>query len=170
MRHTSWLLNVRIRGEDGKTSYERLRGKPFARRLVAFGEECLGKFATKGPSHDEDGKLRPRWFRGVLLGYDRLTAEYVLYSQNKVLKTRALQSVPEDRRWNGDAPEEVRISPCALYQRPRPEIVFRKDPSIAKQQMAEKKLVLVRGINLRKDDFIGDGGHGLTQSGCSRCG
>ena len=42
VRHTAWLLSVRIRGEDGKTAYERLRGKPFARRLVAFGEECLG--------------------------------------------------------------------------------------------------------------------------------
>jgi hypothetical protein len=35
VRHTAWLLSVRIRGEDGKTAYERLRGKPFARSLVA---------------------------------------------------------------------------------------------------------------------------------------
>ena len=170
VRFTSWLLSVRVRGQDGKTAYERLRGKPFARRLVAFGEVCLGKFATKGPSHDEDGKLRPRWFKGIFLGYDRATAEYVLYSQNRVLKTRALQRVPEDNRWNAEALEEVRISPYALYQRPRPDVVFRQDPSAARQQELAKKFVTVRDINLRKGDFVGEHGHGLTQDGCSRCG
>ena len=60
VRHTTWLLSVRIRGEDGKTAYARLRGKPFARRLVAFGEECLGKFPVKGPRHDEGGKFGSR--------------------------------------------------------------------------------------------------------------
>ncbi len=170
VRHTAWLLTVRVRGQDGRTPYQRLRGKPFARRLVAFGEECLGKFATKGPSHDEDGKLRPRWFRGVFLGYDRLTAEYVLHSHGKVVKTRALQRAPEDRRWNGEALEEVRISPYALYQRPRPDVVFRRDPSTARQQELDKKFVIVRDINLRKEDFLGENGHGLTQHGCSRCG
>lgn len=103
VRHTAWLLSVRTRGDDGKTAYERLRGKPFSRRMVGFGEVCLAKLPTKGPSHDEDGKLRPRWCRAVFLGYDRLSVEYIFYSQGEVLKSRALQRVPAERRWAPEA-------------------------------------------------------------------
>ena len=41
VRHTAWLLSVRIRGDDETTAHERLRGEPFARRPVAFGEDCI---------------------------------------------------------------------------------------------------------------------------------
>jgi hypothetical protein len=133
---------------------------------VAFGEECLGKFAVKGPSHDERGKLGSRWFKGVFLGYDRLTAEYVLYTQGKVVKTRALQRRAEGSRWNGDALEEVKTSPYALYRRPDAEVVFQHDPSARRQAAAESKKIVVRDINLRQEDFAE---HGMTQNGCSRC-
>jgi len=29
VKHASWILTIRVRGRDGKTAYERLRGKPF---------------------------------------------------------------------------------------------------------------------------------------------
>ena len=34
----AWLINVRIEGNDGKTAYHRVRGRPYAKRLVGFGE------------------------------------------------------------------------------------------------------------------------------------
>ncbi len=41
IRHAAWLLTVRPRGTDGRTSYERLRGREFPKKVVGFGEVCL---------------------------------------------------------------------------------------------------------------------------------
>jgi hypothetical protein len=90
----------------------------------------------------------------------------VLYTQGKVVKTRALQRRPDGGRWNSEALEEVKVSPYALYRRPDAEVVFRNDPSARRQEAAERKDIVVRDINLRQEDFTE---HGMTQNGCSRC-
>lgn len=85
VKHVAWLLTVRSRGTDGKTAYERIRGRGFGRKMVGFGETCLFKLPVKGPeAHDEDGKLKARWCRGVFLGYDRVTNEYVFHSSGRI--------------------------------------------------------------------------------------
>ena len=76
VEHTAWLLTVRLRGEDGKTAYERVRGRPFTKRLTDFGEEVLYKLPSKGPEADARGTLEPRWKRGCMLGFSRSTNEY----------------------------------------------------------------------------------------------
>ena len=63
VEHTAWLLTVRLRGSDGKTAYERIRGRPFNKRLTDFGEEVLYKLPSKGPGADARGTLEPRWKR-----------------------------------------------------------------------------------------------------------
>ncbi len=170
VRHVAWSLTVRSRGDDGRTAYERLRGKPFSKRMVGFGETVLCKLGGGGPAHDPDGKLRARWCRGVFLGYDRLTNEYVCHSQGRIFKTRTLQRLSSDRRWSPQAIEEVKTSPYALYQKPKPEVFFREDPSVVEQAQADKKKhVKVRDLNLRRADFEGPKGHGYTATGCPRC-
>ena len=37
VKHAAWVLTTRVRGKDGQTAYERLRGKPFARKSIGFG-------------------------------------------------------------------------------------------------------------------------------------
>jgi len=66
IRHAAWLISTRARRSDGKTAHERLRGRPFARRLLCFGEICLGKLPPKGPASAQ-GKQDPRRTRGVFL-------------------------------------------------------------------------------------------------------
>ena len=80
VKHASWILTIRVRGKDGKTAYERLRGKPFSRKSVGIGEMCLFRLPLKGEkAHDEDGKMGVRWVKGVFLGYGRITNEYVFH-------------------------------------------------------------------------------------------
>ena len=73
VEHTAWLLTVKLRGVDGKTAYERVRGRPFGKRLTDFGEEVLYKLPSKGPGADARGTLEPRWRRGCMLGFSRYT-------------------------------------------------------------------------------------------------
>ena len=78
VQHTAWLLTVQSRGQDGFTAYERLRGKPWSRRMACFGETCLAKLHKGDIGKEEVPKLAARWCRAVLLGYDRDTNEYIL--------------------------------------------------------------------------------------------
>ena len=118
VKHVAWLITVRSRSRDGRTAYERLRGKPFSRRMVGFGELCLAKLTKQHIAHDPVPKLAARWCRALFLGYDRDTNEYMMYGHGRVLRTRALQRVPGDRRWDFEALQEVRLSPYALCRRP----------------------------------------------------
>ena len=63
VRHAAWLLMVRKRGRDGWTAYERSRGRPFNKRVAAFGEVCLFKLSKKKgfDGYDEHGKFAARW-------------------------------------------------------------------------------------------------------------
>ena len=66
VRHAAWLLMVRQRGRDGRTAYERSRGRTFNKRVAAFGEICLFKSPKRRnfDGYDERGKLAARWGRG----------------------------------------------------------------------------------------------------------
>ena len=93
---------------------------PNGREEGRRGETCLCKFAKKGTCYDEQGKLAARWCRGVFLGYDRLTNEYILHTQGRILKSRAIQRLVADRRWSADAIEEIRTRPQDAYRKPAP--------------------------------------------------
>ena len=43
------VLNWIVRGEDGLTSYQRVRGKPFTTRLVCLGERVRYKLRSHEP-------------------------------------------------------------------------------------------------------------------------
>ena len=117
VRHASWILTTRSRGIDGRTPYERVRGRGFARKMVGFGEICLFKLPSKGPeAHGADGKLAGRWCRGAFLGYDRLSNEYVFQCGGRIGKSRALQRVVPDRRWSALVLQEVTASPYGTFQ------------------------------------------------------
>ena len=49
LEHTCLILNVRSRGTDGITPWERVKGRPFGQQVVGFGEVVLYKLPTKGP-------------------------------------------------------------------------------------------------------------------------
>ena len=164
-QHAAWILTTRARSSDGKTAYEYLRGEPFSKRMVGFGEVCLAKLDKAALAKDDVPKFAARWTRAVWLGYERDTHEYVFFTQGQILKTRALQRVPTGSRWNPQALQEVTATPRSLYRRPDPDTIFMRDPSIAVEQ-ERKSSTILRDINLRLKDFQE---HGFTNTGCPRC-
>ena len=69
--HTAFMMTARIKAEDGKTAYERVRLRPFGTRMLEFGEFCRHKLRL----HDvqKEGTLAARWGRGIFLGICRMT-------------------------------------------------------------------------------------------------
>ena len=73
--------------------------------------------------------------------------------QQPDLKTRALQRLMKDKRWNHAAIQEVAASPYSLYKRPDADQVFMKDPSIQVEKAHEARKRISRDIRLYKRDF-----------------
>ena len=55
LEHSAFLLNVKVRGRDGLTSWSRVKGRPFGMQSIGFGESVFFKRPTKGP------KCTARW-------------------------------------------------------------------------------------------------------------
>ena len=47
VEHAAWLSTVCKRGEDGKTAFQRVRGRAFNKRSVEFGEKCCSSCRTE---------------------------------------------------------------------------------------------------------------------------
>ena len=109
IEHVAFLLTARLRGVDGKTAYQMIRGRPFSKRLVEFGERVLFKLPIKGPRQAERGELDARWSRGIVLGYSRFTNEYIVHDGTSVKRSRAVQRVVLEHRWHTEALEKVNV-------------------------------------------------------------
>ena len=109
--HGASLLNHCEVGVDGRTAYERLRGKRSRRELVPIGE-CVF-FLPTGRRRKEQGKLAVKWLDGVYLGmHDGTSEEYIgLLDGTGVVKARAVKRKPAAQRYNKEELNKVRGVP-----------------------------------------------------------
>ena len=98
VEHVAWILTTRTQGADGHTGFQRIRGKPFTKRLVQIMEQCLYKLPTKGPQREAAGKLGARWRRGIFLGFNRASSEYLFWDCNQIARARAVQRLKQGLR------------------------------------------------------------------------
>ena len=85
VQHAADCLSKYQVGEDGKTAYERLKGTPFTRPAVEFGEKVHYKKNSKG--HKEN-KLDMKWDEGYFCGFSWRTSEAIVGTNDKVFKGR----------------------------------------------------------------------------------
>ena len=84
-------------GRDGKTAYERLKGKSAKVQGMAFAEGILWKRKRAGGPL---GKLTCMWEDGVDLGVKATTAEVIVGNRNGVWLTRTVRRKPAKERWD----------------------------------------------------------------------
>ena len=106
--HVSTLFNRYTVGRDGRTPYERLKGKQSSIRMPPFAEKVLYKFQGE-ISHMP--KLEPRWSEGVFLGVNGRTDEYIIGTPTGTVKARSIQRVPDSEKWDRKAVEGVKYFP-----------------------------------------------------------
>ena len=84
--------------KDGKTPYEKIKGKPCKEVKVEFGETILYKLPGRGPAGP--ATAQPRWFTGTWLGKRRESGEHwVALPNGDVIKARAITRRSLDSRW-----------------------------------------------------------------------
>jgi hypothetical protein len=101
---TKWQAN-----HDGKTSYQRLMGKPCSEESLELGEMVNYKL----PSEDL-GDLDGRWSSGVWLGKRWKSAEHLVHENGEVIHCRAVSRKPLEERWDGPAIEAITATPWRL--------------------------------------------------------
>ena len=84
---------------DGKTAYERCKGKSAKVLGIEFGEAVMWK---RKPSGGGLGKLQSMWDDGVFLGIKGTTGEFIVGDGLGIRRTRTVQRRPAEQRWDAD--------------------------------------------------------------------
>ena len=91
-------------GSDGKTCYERLKGKRARTNGLEFGEGLWFKTKAK---REGIGKLASVWQDGIYLGIRAVSGEVIVGTEAGVWRTRTVRRKPIEERWNQDNTQKV---------------------------------------------------------------
>ena len=164
------VLNRLEIGHDGKTAYERTKGKSAKHYGFEFGEKLLWK---RKSSTGALGKLSCLWSTGIFLGVKSMTGEFIIGDEHGVWKTRTLHRKPVEERWDAEDLRKVTGVPWKnSSEDPEadgedlPEIIKLMDDDEAQRHQDEAiKDAVPRSFAIKKEDLIK---YGYT-SGCPGC-
>ncbi len=169
VEYAAFIINVRVKGEDGLTAHQRVRKCAFAKRMVPFGELVLVHLPIKGPERRDGGALDSRSKWGIVLGYGRLRHSYVVFSDGAVKEYRSIRRIPLSQRWDVSRVEEVNVSPKDVHGgRHSRAVPFTDRGTVPGEELAAQRRV-PRKLELRQADFDpAMGGFGWTEH-CPKC-
>ena len=91
-------------GADGKTGYERCKGRRARLPGMQFGEAVLWKRKREGGPL---GKLACMWDDGIFLGVKGTTGEMIVGDKKGVWRTRTVRRKTAEERWNPETLELI---------------------------------------------------------------
>jgi len=108
IEHGAETLNRYTVGKDGRTPYERMKGKRYKGEMLEFGQKILHRY----PGKSEGGSMQHRWEEGIWLGKRTLSDEHIVASPSgKIMKARSVQPKPLSESWDVEAILAVRATP-----------------------------------------------------------
>ena len=96
VEYVALLINRMEVSADGKTSYERNKGKRAKMLGYEFGEMVLWR---RKPTSGRLAKLECVWEDGVYLGIKATTGEYIVGDKTGIWRPRTLHRKPFEERW-----------------------------------------------------------------------
>lgn len=106
-------MNRLRKGEDGKTAYERVKGKKPSVQGVEFGEKV---WYLKGKGKTLN-KLRSRWGQGIFVGVFLRSNQAMVATKSGMVLRRYSRRLPFKSRWGPDTLEWIQWAPWRLYKR-----------------------------------------------------
>jgi hypothetical protein len=155
-----WLCNYSMHvlnrlevSADGKTAYERCKGKRGTVLGLEFGERVLWKYGQHG---NFQNKLSARWGYGLFVGVRWVSNELIVMDKDtqKVKYVRTVRRVPEQQRWQVGDLEWVRSAPWntgiedAVADGDAPEFDFKHGPGT---MLTESEIEGLRGQEVTKN-------------------
>jgi hypothetical protein len=97
VEHAADMYNKKLIASDGKTAYERLKGKKHHGVFAIFCKRVM--FRVQGK--DVGGVVTERWFEGIWLGKRFHTEEHIVadLKSGKVMRTRSIKQLPVETTW-----------------------------------------------------------------------
>ena len=105
--YAAYLINRMEVGKDGKTAYERCRGKRATVLAVEFGEKLLWRVRQKSKLE----KLNARWDYGVFVGVRAVSGEIWVATKDGLQAVRSVRRLPAEERWGASNKDLVRHVP-----------------------------------------------------------
>ena len=163
IEYAAVLLNRFEVSKDGKTAFERNKGRKAKTLGIEFGEAVLWKRRADGGAL---GKFTCLWEDGVYLGLRGSSGELIVGDEKGVWRTRTIQRKPVQTRWGQQEIEKVRWVPWAKNE-DDPEIDGEKMEvtRMTRREVEEEKKPDVKApmrFQIKKEDLDK---HGFT----SRC-
>ena len=92
-------------GEDGKTPYERQKGRKCNLEVVPFGE--FVRYKKLGGTSQERKSLESSWGERVWLGHARGSSESLVGAKDCVVRAWTIRRMPEEERWDPESITEM---------------------------------------------------------------
>ena len=108
IRQAGILLSRFEISKDGRTAYERLRGKRSNRETLEFGEKV--HFLMQG-ARGSVGKINSAWMEGVYLGMREESTEHIIHTSEGIVRARSIRRVPIEDRWNAEGILAIAATP-----------------------------------------------------------
>jgi hypothetical protein len=172
----SYMMNRMEVASDGKTPYERVKGK----RAEVMGLEFAEKVLWKHHPGKKMEKVNSRWGYGIFIGVRTRSNELIVidFESKDIKYVRTVRRIPEGQRWDSKNLELVSVVPWNRGQGDKdadgdvPEFDVKNGPGrkLTKEETEEIAMnenpKIVHRAHLRKTDFEK---HGFTDRcpGCS---
>ena len=131
VRHAGHLITkCRVR-ENGRTSYQMMKGRRSNAKLVPFGETVLFKIPK---TQYKIGSFEDRWEQGIWVGFVMRSGEHLVATEKGVFKVSTVLRRAADKRWSAELIGKIGGSP----QNPVPGMNSRKIPAFARKYESEK--------------------------------
>jgi len=162
VRHAAATIDRFQIGTDGKTGYQRRKGRKFQKEHVEIGE-CVWYLEAKSLGKADS---RSRWKSGVWLGVKDESNEVIIGTANGIVKARTVRRKGTDAdRWNTDELNAMKGLPWETIPgregesiRSNVRIPDEPKPTGIKEQEEPKRQV--RRLNIQKRDLDT---HGFTE-------
>ena len=108
IKHAADMIRRMLVGKDGRTAYERIKGKKFKGELIEFGEVIwYMKPGTKGVN-----KFDSRWETGIWLGIRDESGESIVGTSEGVIKVRSIRRKGiAKERWDAEQFNKITGTP-----------------------------------------------------------
>ena len=151
VEHTADILTKCAVGRDGRTPYERIKGKKYHGEMFEFGSVVHVKLQGKL----QGGLMQERWVTGVWLGKRWSSDEHIISLPNgKVVRARDARPEPDERAFDLNMFDAIRGTPSdpsavgggdgAYHELPRaplPRPVEPVAPAVARRVLIQKKFL-----------------------------
>ena len=117
IRWAAMLTSRFLVGKDGKTAYERRRGRRCQIPCVPFGEKVWYKELRENKRQEH--KMESEWAEGIWLGHNRSSNEIIVGTRKGAVRAYAIRRKLEEDRWDAQMITEIRGTP----QQPDPNKV-----------------------------------------------